>query len=184
MDALFVASSRPIRDIEAFAIPREDSSVKVFANRGLAGIDGNIATAMGIAQNFGKSVALLGDLAFLHDISALSNEIDAELTIIVVDNDGGGIFSTLPQRGVEHFEAVFGTPHGKDLRRIVSAFGIRAVEVASVSELLSAYASKAKKNESKIQVIIAKMPNREENADNLDSIRERFGKLATESMAR
>jgi 2-succinyl-5-enolpyruvyl-6-hydroxy-3-cyclohexene-1-carboxylate synthase len=85
---------------------------------------------------------------------------------------------------VEHFEAVFGTPHGKDLRRIVSAFGIRAVEVASVSELLSAYASKAKKNESKIQVIIAKMPNREENADNLDSIRERFGKLATESMAR
>lgn len=184
MDALFVASSRPIRDIEAFAIPREGSSVKVFANRGLAGIDGNIATAMGIAQNFGKSVALLGDLAFLHDISALSNEIDAELTIIVVDNDGGGIFSTLPQRGVEHFEAVFGTPHGKDLRRIASAFGIRAVEVASVSELLSAYASKAKKNESKIQVIIAKMPSREENADNLDSIRERFGKLATESMAR
>jgi hypothetical protein len=58
------------------------------------------------------------------------------------------------------------------------------VEVASVSELLSAYASKAKKNESKIQVIIAKMPSREENADNLDSIRERFGKLATESMAR
>ena len=85
---------------------------------------------------------------------------------------------------MEHFEAVFGTPHGKDLRRIASAFGLRAVEVASVSELLSAYASKAKKNESKIQVIIAKMPSREENADNLDSIRERFGKLAAGSMAR
>jgi 2-succinyl-5-enolpyruvyl-6-hydroxy-3-cyclohexene-1-carboxylate synthase len=184
MDAFFVASSRPIRDIEAFAIPREGSSPRVFAHRGLAGIDGNVATAMGIAQNFGKTVALIGDLAFLHDVSALANGIDSDLTIIVVDNDGGGIFSTLPQRGVEHFEEVFGTPHGKDLQGIAKAFGLRSIEVGSVSELLSAYESKPKKNESRIQVIIATMPDREANADNLDAIRVRFAELARELVAR
>lgn len=184
MDAFFVASSRPIRDIEAFAMPRDGSSLQVFANRGLAGIDGNISTAMGIAQNFRKTVALVGDLAFLHDVSALSNGIDSDLTIIVVDNDGGGIFSTLPQRGVEHFEEVFGTPHGKDLHRIASAFGLRSVEVGSVSELLSAYESKAKRNDSKIHVIIAKMPSREANAENLEAIRVRFAELVADSMAR
>jgi len=184
MDAFFVASSRPIRDIEAFAIPHEGSSPRVFAHRGLAGIDGNLATAMGIAQNFAKTVALIGDLAFLHDVSALANGIDSDLTIIVVDNDGGGIFSTLPQRGVEHFEEVFGTPHGKDLQGIAKAFGLRSIEVGSVSELLRAYESKPKKNESRIQVIIATMPDREANADNLDAIRVRFAELARELVAR
>ena len=187
MDALFVASSRPIRDIEAFAMPpRGDDgrNVAVFANRGLAGIDGNISTAMGIAQNFAKSVALLGDLAFLHDVSALANPIDADLTIIVVDNDGGGIFSTLPQRGVAHFEEVFGTPHGRNIKDVARAFAIRAVEVSSIEELRSAYFSSRKKNESAMKVIVAKMPDREANADNLLRIKERFEELAAPLVAR
>lgn len=184
MDALFVASSRPIRDIEAFALPREanrPSHTRVFANRGLAGIDGNISTAMGIAEEHATTVALLGDLAFLHDISALGNPIEADLTIIVVDNDGGGIFSTLPQRGVDHFEEVFGTPHGRDLKKIATAFGIKTIEVESVSDLLAEFEDRAnrKKSESKMTVIIAKMPDRESNAENLEQIKARYIELSS-----
>lgn len=183
MDALFVASSRPIRDIEAFALPRDanqPSHTRVFANRGLAGIDGNISTAMGIAEEHATTVALLGDLAFLHDISALSNPIEADLTIIVVDNDGGGIFSTLPQRGVDHFEDVFGTPHGRDLKKIATAFGMKTIEVESVSDLLQVFEDRTnrKKSESKMTVIIAKMPDRESNAENLEQIKARYIELA------
>ncbi|MGA1705435.1 MAG: thiamine pyrophosphate-dependent enzyme, partial [Candidatus Nanopelagicaceae bacterium] len=184
MDALFVASSRPIRDIEAFALPRDDARIPVFANRGLAGIDGNISTAMGIAHHFNRSVALLGDLAFLHDISALTNLEDSDLTIIVVDNNGGGIFSTLPQRGVEHFESVFGTPHEKELKKVATSFGVPAVEVDSIEGLLHAYEATGKKRGSSMRVIIAKMPDRESNAKNLDEIRERFSELASGLMSR
>ncbi|NCV76821.1 MAG: 2-succinyl-5-enolpyruvyl-6-hydroxy-3-cyclohexene-1-carboxylate synthase, partial [Actinobacteria bacterium] len=91
--ALFVSSSRPIRDIESFAQPR--SGVTTYANRGLAGIDGNISTAMGIASCHDETIAIMGDLAFLHDIGALANPTVDALTIIVIDNNGGGIFSTL-----------------------------------------------------------------------------------------
>ena len=179
MDALFVASSRPIRDMESFALGSDETAkVKVFANRGLAGIDGNISTAMGIATVFKRTVALLGDLAFLHDLSSLTNQIDADLTIVVVDNDGGGIFSTLSQRGVEHFEEVFGTPHGKDLKKIASSFGIKAVEVESIESLRSAMENGGK-GASKVRVIIAKMPSRESNAANLESIRELFISLTS-----
>ena len=181
-DALFVASSRPIRDIEAFAMGSSEARERpqVFANRGLAGIDGNIATAMGIATVFQKSVALLGDLAFLHDVSALTNVIDSDLTIIVVDNNGGGIFSTLPQRGVDHFEEVFGTPHDKDLKKIATAFGIKAIEVGSIEELHSAFESANGKGASRVKVIVAKVPSRELNATNLDGIRERFSELVSD----
>lgn len=177
MDALFVASSRPIRDIEAFAVGAQEEGVpvSVFANRGLAGIDGNISTAMGIATAFKRSVALLGDLAFLHDVSALTNGIDSDLTIIVADNDGGGIFSTLPQRGVEHFEEVFGTPHGREIKKIAAAFGIKAVEVESIEELRAAFDSGVGKPA--LKVIVAKMPSREANASNLEEIRARFSAL-------
>ncbi len=177
MDALFVASSRPIRDIESFALGSDETEkVKVFANRGLAGIDGNISTAMGIATTFNRSVALLGDLAFLHDVSALTNPINADLTIVVIDNDGGGIFSTLPQRGVEHFEEVFGTPHGRNLKKISAAFGVKAVEVDSIESLRAALENGGK-GAGKVRVVIAKVPPREINAANLDSIRELFTSL-------
>lgn len=179
MDALFVASSRPIRDIESFAMGSDQSAkVRVFANRGLAGIDGNISTAMGIATTFNRSVALLGDLAFLHDVSALTNPIEGDLTIVVIDNDGGGIFSTLEQRGVEHFEEVFGTPHGRDLKKIAAAFGIKSVEVDSIESLRAALENGGKVT-GKVRVIIAKVPPRESNAANLDSIREIFASLTS-----
>jgi 2-succinyl-5-enolpyruvyl-6-hydroxy-3-cyclohexene-1-carboxylate synthase len=149
---------------------------RVFANRGLAGIDGNISTAMGIATKHQTTVALIGDLAFLHDLSSLTNQIDENLTLVVVDNDGGGIFSTLPQAGVDNFEEVFGTPHGQSIKKIATAMGLKAVEVDNVSDLLAEIEEKGAGRG--IKVIIAKMPSRDENAQNLKSINERFASLA------
>jgi 2-succinyl-5-enolpyruvyl-6-hydroxy-3-cyclohexene-1-carboxylate synthase len=166
--ALFISSSRPIRDVEAFAKPRAD--VVTFANRGLAGIDGNISTAMGIATHFGETYAILGDLAFLHDVSALSNATGDPLTIIVVDNDGGGIFSTLPQKDVEGFEKIFGTPHGIDLAKVVSGFGVSNEVVTSAKELRIAL----RRIYPGLHVIIAKMPSRVDNANSLSTLLEDY----------
>jgi 2-succinyl-5-enolpyruvyl-6-hydroxy-3-cyclohexene-1-carboxylate synthase len=169
--ALFIASSRPIRDIETFANPRAD--VTTYANRGLAGIDGNISTAMGIATHHDETFAILGDLAFLHDVSALSNPTNDVLTIIVVDNNGGGIFSTLPQQGVEGFEKIFGTPHGHDLAKIVGGFGISNEVVSSAKELHIAL----QRIHPTLHVIVAKMPSRKENAEFIKSAIKRYKEL-------
>ena len=119
--ALFIGSSRPVRDIEAFAAPRE--GLTVFANRGLAGIDGNISTAFGISTQFERTFSILGDLTFLHDLSALANTLTNSHTVFIVDNNGGGIFSTLPQAGSDGFEKIFGTPHHLNVESIISGFG-------------------------------------------------------------
>jgi len=169
--ALFISSSRPIRDFESFAVPR--SGIETYANRGLAGIDGNISTAMGIASKHDETYAVIGDLAFLHDISALANQTDDTLTIIVVDNDGGGIFSTLPQRGVDGFETIFGTPHGRDIAAIVKGFGVSVEEVRSGKELHIAL----QRIHPKLHVIVAKMPDREANADSIYEVVKKFKEL-------
>jgi 2-succinyl-5-enolpyruvyl-6-hydroxy-3-cyclohexene-1-carboxylate synthase len=169
--ALFVSSSRPIRDIESFAVPR--SGIETYANRGLAGIDGNISTAMGIATKYDETYAVIGDLAFLHDISALANPTGDTMTIIVVDNDGGGIFSTLPQRGVDGFEKIFGTPHGRDIAKIVSAFGVSSEEVRSAKELHIAL----QRIHPQLHVIVAKMPDREANADSIYKVIKKYKEL-------
>ena len=159
--SLFIGSSRPIRDIEAFAAPRAD--IEVFGNRGLAGIDGNISTAIGISRvRPGRTFAYLGDIAFLHDVNALLNDAP-NLTIVVVDNNGGGIFSTLPQRGIDHFEEVFGTPHNRDLPAITSGFGVHVTRVATLQDFERALAE----DHSALNVVIAVMPGRDVNADNL-----------------
>jgi 2-succinyl-5-enolpyruvyl-6-hydroxy-3-cyclohexene-1-carboxylate synthase len=116
---------------------------------------------MGIATHHDETYAILGDLAFLHDISALANPIKDVLTIIVVDNNGGGIFSTLPQRGANGFEKVFGTPHNQDLAKIVGGFGISFDVVENPKDLHIAL----QRIHPNIHVIIAKMPDRETNAD-------------------
>ncbi len=169
--ALFISSSRPIRDFESFAVPR--SGIETYANRGLAGIDGNISTALGIATKHDETYAVIGDLAFLHDISALANLTEDTLTIIVVDNDGGGIFSTLPQRGVDGFETIFGTPHGRDIAKIVSGFGVSCEEVRSGKELHIAL----QRIHPKLHVIVAKMPNREANADSIYEVVKKYKEL-------
>ena len=125
--ALVVASSMPVRDVEWFGRARAD--ISVFANRGANGIDGVTSTAAGVALAGRPTVCLLGDLAFLHDSAALTGLADraVDLTLVVVDNDGGGIFSFLPQAAVldtARFERLFGTPHGTDLPALAAAHRI------------------------------------------------------------
>jgi 2-succinyl-5-enolpyruvyl-6-hydroxy-3-cyclohexene-1-carboxylate synthase len=168
---LFIASSRPIRDIEAFAAPR--SGIKTFANRGLSGIDGNISTALGIATAHNSTFAVLGDLAFLHDLTGLIHREDINLRIFVINNDGGGIFSTLPQRGVAGFEQVFGTPHGLDPAAIAAAMGIDAKTISSVDQLRQELA----KPVAGISVVVCKVPDREANADLIKSLYEKMTSL-------
>jgi 2-succinyl-5-enolpyruvyl-6-hydroxy-3-cyclohexene-1-carboxylate synthase len=161
---LYIASSRPVRDIEAFAHPR--AGVEVFANRGLAGIDGNISTALGIASQRKKTIAILGDLSFLHDLTGIIGAEKIDLRILVINNDGGGIFSTLPQANVEGFEEIFGTPHGKDPAAIAQAMGIPAVTVEGMTDLLEKLSLPIRG----LSVVVANVPSRDENAKLIKAI--------------
>ena len=162
--ALFVSSSRPIRDLEGFATPR--TGVTTYANRGLAGIDGNISTALGIASASSQTFAVLGDLSFLHDLTGLITREPINCCIIVINNDGGGIFSTLPQKGVQGFETVFGTPHGLDPAAIAASMGIKSFTINSLAELQGIIS----KPVNGISVVVANVPSREENAQSLSAI--------------
>ena len=138
---LVVASSNPIRDLDLAPIV----PIRTIANRGLAGIDGTISTAIGAAlANAGPTHALIGDLAFLHDSNGLvvgPDEARPDLRIVVVNDNGGGIFSTLEQGDpthATHFERVFGTPHNVDLGALCAASGTAYTLVRTVDELRAA----------------------------------------------
>jgi len=165
--AFFVGSSRPVRDVEAFCHPR--SGLDVFANRGLAGIDGNLSTIFGIAQEFENTFAILGDLTFLHDISALINSAKQKIRIFVIDNNGGAIFSTLPQAGVENFDQLFGTPHNLDLAKVCAGFNLSVTSVSNMDELQSVLTKEVKG----LEVVIVKVPTRQINAQKLKEITQR-----------
>jgi 2-succinyl-5-enolpyruvyl-6-hydroxy-3-cyclohexene-1-carboxylate synthase len=138
---LVLGSSMPIRDVDAFA-PAPPGAVRVLSNRGLNGIDGNLSTALGVAAASGApTVALVGDLAFLHDLGALvhARRAGLPLTVVVVNNDGGGIFSFLPIAGsTPRFEALFGTPHGTDLAAAAALGDARFTRAEAPGELAAA----------------------------------------------
>ncbi|MFI8590873.1 2-succinyl-5-enolpyruvyl-6-hydroxy-3-cyclohexene-1-carboxylic-acid synthase [Dietzia maris] len=129
-DNLVVGASNAVRDL-SFVGPL-DPDVAMYANRGASGIDGTVSTAIGVALSApGRTVALLGDLTFLHDVSGLllgpRERHPDDLTIVVADDDGGGIFSLLEQgdpRLAADFERVFGTPHGADLGALCAGAGV------------------------------------------------------------
>jgi 2-succinyl-5-enolpyruvyl-6-hydroxy-3-cyclohexene-1-carboxylate synthase len=135
---LVVSSSMPIRDVEWFAAPR--TGLRVHANRGANGIDGVVSTAVGIALATRQPTTLLiGDIALLHDVNGLIGLVSREtdLRIVVIDNNGGGIFSFLPQaQNLEStkFEKIFGTPHGVNLKMVAQAHQIDTHEVANMSD--------------------------------------------------
>jgi 2-succinyl-5-enolpyruvyl-6-hydroxy-3-cyclohexene-1-carboxylate synthase len=134
---LVVASSMPVRDLEWFG----GRQARAHANRGANGIDGVLGTALGSALNGRTTFVLLGDIAFVHDSNALTglDRRDADLRIVVVDNDGGGIFSFLPQASAvpeDRFEQLFGTPLGVDLVALATSYGLEARTVQAVDELV------------------------------------------------
>lgn len=138
-DDLWVGSSMPVRDIDDFF---GEAGGRVFGHRGANGIDGLISSATGSALVSGRRTRVLsGDLSVIHDMTALGSAVrhGAELDIVVVDNDGGGIFHFLPQADhADRFEQLLGTPHGLDLVAIASAFGATACRVTTEGELLRA----------------------------------------------
>ncbi len=140
---LYASSSMPIRDVDAFGGHRGDgSSVTVLANRGANGIDGVISSALGAAAYGAPVTALVGDVAALHDLNALATTVrlDLPVTIVVVHNDGGGIFSFLPQADPTRFdpdvfERHLGTPHGTDFGAVATALGMKVEQVDTADAL-------------------------------------------------
>lgn len=111
-DALFISNSMPIRDVDNLLL---NKNIDVYANRGANGIDGIVSTALGMAVH--KRITLLiGDLSFYHDMNGLlmSKLNNIQMNIVLLNNDGGGIFSYLPQKesATDYFERLFGTPTG------------------------------------------------------------------------
>ncbi|MGV1035485.1 MAG: 2-succinyl-5-enolpyruvyl-6-hydroxy-3-cyclohexene-1-carboxylic-acid synthase [Candidatus Nanopelagicales bacterium] len=150
-DLLLAAASRTVRDVEVTLRPSSNLP-RIIGNRGVSGIDGLASTAWGAALASGqhvRTIALMGDLAFLHDHNGLLHpreELQPNLTIVVVDNNGGGLFSSLEQAAPEFaqdFERVFGTPHDVDLAGIARAAGLRTLVAEDRQELIAALAATA-----------------------------------------
>ncbi|MGY1784229.1 2-succinyl-5-enolpyruvyl-6-hydroxy-3-cyclohexene-1-carboxylic-acid synthase [Geodermatophilus sp. SYSU D00698] len=171
---LVLGSSTPVRDVDRLAVPRGD--VAVLANRGVAGIDGTVSTAVGAALvHGGPAVALMGDLTFLHDLQGLltgEGEPRPDLTVVVPDNDGGGIFAQLePGRPAyaRDYRRVFGTPHGRDLVAVAASLGWESMAVTTPEELAAALARGGPR------VVVARTDQRAE-ADLAVALREAAGR--------
>jgi 2-succinyl-5-enolpyruvyl-6-hydroxy-3-cyclohexene-1-carboxylate synthase len=139
-DVVYTASSMPIRDQEAF-LPSTDSDATFLCNRGTNGIDGLISSGIGAAHATGKPTTIVtGDLGLLHDLGGLAalRHVSTPVRIVVIDNDGGGIFHFLPQQdalGDEEFESLLGTPRGVDAAKAAALFDLPHRRLESLDDL-------------------------------------------------
>jgi 2-succinyl-5-enolpyruvyl-6-hydroxy-3-cyclohexene-1-carboxylate synthase len=138
---LFVASSMPVRDVEGYSPVRADAP-RVLCNRGANGIDGTVSSAFGAAAvSAGPVVLLIGDVALAHDLGGLlaARRTGLALTIVLLNNDGGGIFEFLPVAGErDAFEHHIATPHGLDYAHAAALYGCDHERVTTVAELRDA----------------------------------------------
>ena len=145
-DLVYVSSSMPVRDQEAF-LPASSADVSFLSNRGANGIDGLISSGIGAAQAGGRPTTIVsGDLGFLHDIGALAamREVSTPVRVLVIDNDGGGIFHFLPQEAAldtDEFEVLLGTPRGVDVAKAAALFDLPHRRLDSLAELPDALAA-------------------------------------------
>ena len=136
---ILVANSMSIRDMDYFWASGR-SQARVYGNRGTNGIDGTVSTALGISTNGKPTVMVTGDLSFFHDLNglAIGKTHGMNLTIILHNNDGGGIFQYLPQKGTDDFDYLFNTPQGIDYSGLATMYGLGYVKVTTNAELESA----------------------------------------------
>ena len=120
---LFCGNSMPIRDLDSFS-GSAAKPLRIVANRGASGIDGNVSTALGLAAAGGKVAALLGDLTCCHDSGGLIKARGLDIVLVVLNNGGGGIFSYLPQAGLASFERLWLTPTGLDFEQMATLYGL------------------------------------------------------------
>ncbi len=136
---ILVANSMSIRDMDYFWATGR-SQAMVYGNRGTNGIDGTVSTALGLSTNGKPTVMVTGDLSFFHDLNglAIGKTHGMNLTIILHNNDGGGIFQYLPQKGTDDFDYLFNTPQGIDYSGLATMYGLDYVKVTTNAELESA----------------------------------------------
>ncbi|MGN6815447.1 MAG: 2-succinyl-5-enolpyruvyl-6-hydroxy-3-cyclohexene-1-carboxylic-acid synthase [Solirubrobacterales bacterium] len=145
-DLVYTASSMPIRDQETFLAPG-DTNALFLSNRGANGIDGLVSSGIGAAHASGRPTTIVtGDLGFLHDIGGLAalRDVETPVRIVVIDNDGGGIFHFLPQQTAmpnDEFEALLGTPRGVDTAKAAALFDLPHRRLESLDELPAALAA-------------------------------------------
>jgi len=175
---LILASSMPIRDVEMYGSSDHDH-VNVVSNRGVSGIDGNLASAIGYSNGSGRRVTLLiGDLALLHDLNSLAmiKHSRQPITIVAVNNDGGGIFSFLPIAAApRHYEACFGLPHGLSFKSASAMFGLSYVKPTNMDELSHAYTAAC---QSKSSTLIEVVTDRKSNVREHREIQAQLKKIA------
>lgn len=139
---IFVANSMTIRDFDYFWFSGESKAV-LYGNRGVNGIDGTISTALGLAVNGRPTYLVTGDLSLFHDLNglAVAKTHNLNLTIILHNNDGGGIFEYLPQKGTKHFDYLFSTSQGLDYSGAAKLYGCDYTKISSPDELSSVLAN-------------------------------------------
>lgn len=138
---ILVANSMTIRDFDYFWFSGESRAV-LYGNRGVNGIDGTISTALGLAVNGRPTYLVTGDLSLFHDLNglAVAKTHNLNLTIILHNNDGGGIFEYLPQKGTKHFDYLFSTSQGLDYSGAAKLYGCSYIKISSPDELSSVLA--------------------------------------------
>ena len=144
---VLVANSMTIRDFDYFWFSGESDAV-LYGNRGVNGIDGTVSTALGLAANGQPTYLVTGDLSLFHDLNglAVAKTHNLNLTIILHNNDGGGIFEYLPQKGTKHFDYLFSTSQGLDYSGAAKLYGCGYTKISSPDELVSVLAKVSKES--------------------------------------